>query len=146
MLSGTGKTTIDRPAVSPFPPGLSLPAPSGVDCSDQPPSAPRISWVHCTRRDTFISPLSCVESASPNSFAPVGSATEPYPSIWTAHRGAMARARRHDPGLSPVKRRNSLVKCAWSARPQLTAICAKGVDVVSINPCARSTRCRIKYA
>jgi hypothetical protein len=35
-----------------------------------------------------------------------------YPSIWTAHSGAVTRARRHALGLSPAKRRKSLVKCA----------------------------------
>jgi AcrR family transcriptional regulator len=34
------------------------------------------------------------------------------PSNWTAHSSAVARARRHAPGLSPAKRRKSLVKCA----------------------------------
>jgi hypothetical protein len=49
---------------------------------------------------------------------------------------------RHLRGLIPTNRRNILVKCDWSHRPQLSAICDKAVSLVTISSRARSMRRR----
>jgi MFS family permease len=50
------------------------------------------------------------------------------------HGRARVRARRHEAGVSPVKRKNSFEKCAWSAKPHSRAICPNDAAVVSIRP------------
>jgi hypothetical protein len=95
-----------------------------------------VIWRDCALQDKGMTSLSFRIGGG-------GAGIAQFDAKLAAHILGLTRALRHAAGLLPASLRNSLVKCAWSARPQSAAIWLRDESVESNIPCARSMRRRM---